>query len=252
MSTPPTPSELRDLVAEAVALEYLKYRKDASGPAKPKWLQLFESAGFVTVFTVLVGGIAGSYITTTLQNKAKERELQAAVLQTQHDREIASFNEHLDRERKIVDEMLSRLGGLVDSSRNLSDLSREEWSEQGKSPAEVKRLTQQKHEVVAKYNQATTEWDGNRLRLGLLLQLEHNNDAELFRTWHKTGEVAEAYSTCADRWRMKNSNLPAHEAERACRSFREELDETVKAFTDRLVSLRSSVLSQGSTGGPQK
>jgi hypothetical protein len=252
MSTPPSPGELRDLVAEAVAVEYLKYRKDASPPSRPKWLQLFESAGFVTVITVLVGGIAGSYITTTMQNKAKEREQQAAVLQIQHDRELASFNEHLDRERKIVDEMLSRLGGLVDSSRNLAELSREEWSEENKAPEERQRLARQKHEVVAKYNQATTDWDGNRLRLGLLLQLEHDNDAELFKAWRKTGEAAEAYSTCCDRWRMTRTKVPAHEAQGACGSFRNELDETVKVFTDRLVTLRSTAVSMGSAPVAQK
>lgn len=241
----PKPAELRDLLSEALAVEYLKSRQKPASEPKPRWLQLFESSGFVALITVLLGGIAGGYITFTLQDKAKERDQQAAARQLQHDRELAAFNDHLDRERKIVNEFLTVLGGVVDASRGLAHLSREEWADDHRPPAEAQRIAKARHDVVQRYNDATAAWDANRLRLGMLLQLEHNNDAELSQAYRTTCDKAEAYAFCADRWRQKHTNLTASEAEQACAEVRQELDSSVKIFTDRLLALRSQATIAG-------
>jgi hypothetical protein len=235
----PKPSELRDLVSEALAIEYLKSRQKPVSEPKPRWLQLFESSGFVALVTVLLGGIAGGYITFTLQDKAKERDQQTSARQLRHDRELAAFNDHLDRERKIVYEFLTVLGGVVDASRGLAHLSREEWADDHQPPAAAQRIAKARHDVVQRYNDATAAWDANRLRLGMLLQLEHNNDAALSQAYRNTCDKAEAYALCADRWRQKHTNLSASEAEQACADVRQELDSSVKVFTDRLLALRS-------------
>jgi hypothetical protein len=90
------------------------------------------------------------------------------------------------------------------------------------------------------------------IALGLLLQLEHNNDAELYAAWRLTSDKAEAYSICCDRWRMKHTHETADEAEKGCAPFRSEPDETVKVFTDRLISLRSTAVSKGPAASAQK
>ncbi len=238
-SAAPKREDLRELLSDALALEYLKSREKPPAEQKPKWLQLFESAGFVALVTVILGGIVGGYITFKLQDRAKEREQHAAALQLQHDRDLAAFNDHLDRERKIVDEFLSVLGGLVDASRGLAHLSREEWADDHKPAAEVQRLEKGRHDIVQRYNDATAKWDANRLRLGMLLQLEHNNDPGLFQAYRDTCTKAELYALCADRWRMVHTNLTAEEAENACSELRQDLDGSVKAFTDRILALRS-------------
>lgn len=235
----PKPSQLRDLVPEVLALDYLKSREKPVAEPKPRWLQLFESSGFVALITVVLGGIVGGYITFTLQDRAKEREQQAAARQLQHDRDLAAFNDHLDRERKIVDEFLTALGRLVDTSNSLVHLSREEWAEDRKPAAEAQRLAKGKHDIVQRYNEATEVWDANRLRLGMLLQLEHSNDPALAQAYRETCDKAEAYGLCADRWRQKHANLTVSEAEQGCADFRQDLDASVKTFTDRLLALRS-------------
>jgi hypothetical protein len=249
MSTPapPTPptQELRDLVAQAVAVEYLQYRQGTSekkpeSDRKPTWLQLFESAGFAALVTVLLGGLAGGLITFELQEYAKKRERQAADIRLEHDRNLTAFKEHLDRERKVVDEMFLRLGKFVDASRDLTTLSRKEFCEDCGPSRLPKRVILEKEEVVNRYNTAATDWNSNRLRLGMLLQLEHDNDAALLDEWKKTSEAAEAYAECADRWRTKYDNLEFHEALRACTSVRGTLDEALQAFTKRIVELRNS------------
>jgi hypothetical protein len=256
MSDAPGPksSELRDLVSDALALEYLKSRQKAAPEPKPRWLQLFESSGFVALITVLLGGIVGGYITFTLQDKAKERDQQVAARQLQHDRELAAFNDHLDRERKIVDEFLTVLGRVVDTSRGLAHLSREEWADDHKPAAEAQRVAKGKHDIVQRYNEAMAVWDANRLRLGMLLQLEHDNDRGLSQAYRDTCDKAEAYALCADRWRQKHTNLTASEAEQGCADFRQDLDSSVKTFTDRLLALRSQAVVAGasSAGGASK
>lgn len=241
----PTPSEIRDLLSEALAVEYLKSRQTSVSEPKPRWLQLFESSGFVALVTVLLGSIAGGIITFKLQDKAKERDHEAAVRQLQHDRELAAFNDHLDRERKIVNEFLTILGGVVDASRGLAHLSREEWAVDHKTPPEAQRIAKERHDIVQKYNEATAAWDANRLRIGMLLQLEHGNDPVLAQAYRSTCEKAEAYALCADRWRQVHTNLAASEAELGCADDLQNLDSSVKAFTDRLLTLRSQVTLTG-------
>lgn len=250
----PTPrtGELRDLVAQAVAIEYLRYRerppdKRPDSEQKPTWLKLFETTGFAALVTVVLGGIAGGLITSKLQESARSRERQAAIARLDHDRELAAFKEHLDRERKVVDEMYLRLGKFVDASRDLTTLSRKEFCEGCNRAGLTKRLISQKQEVVKRYDDAMIEWNTNRLRLGMLLQIEHDNDSELLRAWKQTCDAAEAYAECADRWRTKYNSLEFHEALKACVPVRDTLNGAVQGFTQRVVFLRNS----SSTGGSQ-
>lgn len=248
-ATPPTApappaTELRDLVAQAVAVEYLRYLQPAKekpdAQPKPKWLQLFESAGFTAMVTVILGGIAGGVITNRLQEHSKAREQQAAYARLDHDRNLTAFKEHLDRERKVVDEMFLRLGKFVDASRDLTTLSRIEFCETCKGSKITPDAISQRHEVVKRYNDATVDWNTNRLRLGMLLQLEHNDDPQLLDAWKKTCDAAEAYAECADRWRTLHRNLTPPKALKACSQVRETLDNTLQVFTKRIVELRQS------------
>jgi len=250
--SPPAPpaNELRDLVAQAVSLDYLQYRQSTGkqeheAGRKPAWLQLFESAGFAALVTVVLGGIAGGLITFELQEYAKNRERQTADARLEHDRTMTAFREHLDRERKVVDEMFLRLGKFVDSSRDLTTLSRKEFCVKCDRGAGPKPDLSEISAVVSRYNVATVDWNANRLRLGMLLQLEHNNDAELLKGWRETCDAAEAYAECADRWRTKYNNLEFHEALKACGLVRDTLDGKLQAFTHRIVELRNSSGDKG-------
>ena len=245
MATPPVPPthELRDLLAQAVALEYLRSKQNApekkpENEKKPVWLQLFESAGFAALVTVLVGGIAGAMITGMLQQYGKEREAQAAVSRLEHDRKFAAYREHLERERRVVDEIYLKLGKFVDSSRDLTTLSRKEFCEDCQKQPLSARTIKQKLGVVERYDSATIEWNSNRLRLGMLLQLEHENNKQLLDQWMRTSDAAEQYAECADRWRTKYSRLEIHEVLKACGPSRERLDDAVQALTDRIAELR--------------
>lgn len=245
MATPPVPpnQELRDLLAQAVALEYLRSKQNApekksENEKKPVWLQLFESAGFAALVTVLVGGIAGAMITGMFQQYGKARDAQAAASRLEHDRKFAAYREHLDRERKVVDEIYLKLGKFVDASRDLTTLSRKEFCEDCQKQRLSARTIKEKVGVVDRYDSATIEWNSNRLRLGMLLQLEHENDKQLLDQWMKTSDAAEQYAECADRWRTKYTRLEIHEALMACAPSRGRLDEAVQALTNRIVELR--------------
>lgn len=246
-SSPPTPptEELRDLLAQAIAVEFLRYSKNPPEKkpeidTKPIWLQLFESAGFAALVTVLLGGIAGGVITWILQRHAKERDSQAAAIQLKHDREFAAYKEHLDRERNVVEELYQRLGKFVDASRDLTTLSRKEFCEECQRLRLSDRISKQKQAVVDRYDTAMIEWNSNRLRLEMLLQLEHDNDKELLAEWKRASEAAEQYSECADRWRTKYNQLEIHESMKACTASHERLDMAVQALTKRIVELRAS------------
>lgn len=244
--TPPIPAneELRDLLLKALALDYLKQREKSSGSpskdTKPLWLQLFESAGFAALVTVIVGGIAGGVITAMLQHSEKERDAQAAEIRLDHDRQVAAYKEHLDRERKVVEEMYLRLGKFVDASRDLTTLSRIEFCQECQRTPLSPHVIKEEQGVLDRYDAAMIEWNSNRLRLGMLLQLEHENDKELLDDWEKASDAAEMYAECADRWRTKYNRLAIHEALKACELPHRAVDDTVQVLTNRIVTLRLS------------
>jgi hypothetical protein len=244
----PASEELRDLVAQAVAVEYLEYRKckpekETSSDRKPTWLQLFDSVGFAAMITVVLGSIGGGIITVKLQDYAKQREQRAANIHLDHDRVITAYKEHLDRERRVVDEMFQKLGRFVDASRDLTTLSRKEFCEHCDDSKMPVRLVRKKQDVVDRYNAAMVEWNSNSLRLGMLLQLEHNNDAALLSEWRQVCDASELYAECADRWRTKHDDLEFHEMLQACVPVRNELNEKLQVFTQRIVFLRNSPLT---------
>ena len=171
--------------------------------------------------------------------QAEEREEANAQIQRQHDRELADFNAHIERERAIVDEAFRKLGDFVDSAHSLAGLSRKEWRGEGVGPEERKIIETEKRKVVSRFNETANSWDADKLRLGLLLQLEHNNDAQLQNDWSKTCTAAEAYAQCADRWRTAYDNLEPHEAVRACEGRYGDLEQALGEFTNRVIYLRS-------------
>lgn len=243
--TPPLPAneDLRDLLLLALAVDYLKYREkdSAANPReheKPIWLQLFESAGFAALVTVLVGGIAGGVITAMFQHYEKDREAESAENRLDHDRQVAAYKEHLDRERKVVEEMYLKLGKFVDASRDLTTLSRIEFCQECQSKPLPAHVVIEEQGVLNRYDAAMIDWNSNRLRLGMLLQLEHENDKELLDDWEKASDAAEKYAECADRWRTKYNRLAIHDALKACEAPHRAVDESVQHLTDRIVALR--------------
>jgi hypothetical protein len=242
MSTPPIkPSieELRDKLTEALTMEYLK-AKDKKD-SKPIWLQVLESTGFATLVTVLIGGLIGTGLTYMFQSREKEREQNSAIAQLQRERELAAFNQHLERERKTVDEMTQKLGTFVDASADLAELSRTEWNRPHKQ--------RERQKIVNRYNVASQQWLSYRVRLSLLLQLENDNDTELQNSFKTISDRADEYARCADRWRTLYSDLNSSEAQSACHEFRTNLDGAINSFAERLTDLRRRVASGGQVKG---
>jgi hypothetical protein len=254
-ATPPS-EELRELVTQAVAIEYLRYQdstveKDTPAAPKAAWLMLFESVGFAAMVTVVLGSIGGAIITYELQKYAQQREQNVADIRLDHDRKLSTYNQHLDRERSVVDEMFQKLGSFVDASRDLTTLSRKEFCEDCGHQGVSKHLVREKQSVSDKYDNAMINWNSNRLRLGMLLQLEHNNDEALLKEWKELCDAAELYAECADRWRTKHNDLEFHEMLQACVPVRSQLDLTLQIFTRRIVSLRNSSAASTPVNRPQ-
>ncbi len=242
MSTPPSPlsrDDLRDLLTEAVALEYLKFSEKKSSEKdakeqKPLWLQVMESTGFATLVTVLIGGLIGTGVTYMFQAWAKDREQSLSIAQSHRERDLAAFNQHLDRERKTIDEMALKLGAFVDGASDLAELSRREWNKRNRA--------KDRHDIVRHFNNAASQWHADRVRLSLLLELEHETDPELRKDFRAISERVDEYARCADRWRTVYITLSATEAQNACVGFRNNLDAVIATFADRLVTLRAAAV----------
>jgi len=171
------------------------------------------------------------------QSWEKEREQNSAIAQLRRERELAAFNQHLERERKTVDEMTQKLGTFVDASADLAELSRTEWNGPNKQG--------EREKIVNRYNVASQQWLSDRVRLSLLLQLENDNDPELRNSFKTISDRADDYAHCADRWRTLYSDLNSSDAQKACHDFRANLDGAINSFAEKLTDLRRRVALGG-------
>lgn len=236
---PPNPpdkismDEIRELMAQKLAIDFLKYQKENEpAPHKSKWLQVLESAGFAAIVTVGIGGIFGTYITNKVQDKAKERENETARSQLIHDRQLAAFNEHIERQRKLLDEMSLLLGTHIQSTVDLEELSQAEWN--------TRHTSQERIQIKEQYNDTAQKWESNRTRLGLQFQLENNNDSHLYDSWERIGDQLASFGQCAYRTQLKHKDYTHDQAQQACETFRNSLEAAIQDFTGSIISLNTA------------
>jgi hypothetical protein len=127
------------------------------------------------------------------------------------------------------------LSAFINASSNIAGLSEKDFNNNPIDPDHSKARL----DIVENYNKSGQEWDRDYPRLGMLLQLEHNSDAELDSDLREIDAAVEAYASCADRWRRKHDDLEPHEVRLACMEKRSDLEGKISKYIRRVVFLRS-------------
>jgi hypothetical protein len=222
--------ELRELLNQALAVEFIKAKKPE---AKANWLEALNSATVAALVTVCFGTILGAFLSSVIQEKSRK-----------NDAALATYKEYLERERGVVEKVFQVVGTLEDAADNMIALTGDDFdirNVSGKRREEVEGI---RLEVIRAYNTADAHWHEQQMQLGLEMAIEHQNDAAVISAWQDVSVDLTDLSDCAKRWPNTHPTpVDASQQKAACGQFRGKLDKDLRALTQGIVTARSLAAS---------
>jgi hypothetical protein len=232
MDDPNAPRSLPDdetaLRYERFVAEVIKTRKPFDDQPKPAWQRFLETTGGAALITVLIGGIFGQWITSSIQAGADDREFQQAWLKARGDQALLSYTEYLKQRQEVVGQMFQLVGDFVAAADDLVHLTEAEFT------------PKQRRDVQDRYNAVELRWRADSSKLGFLIRYYHPHQTGVSDTWNETRRAVTVYADCAKGYYMAEtypkSATPEQQActERVRESQRDEVDNAMNAFTDAL------------------
>jgi hypothetical protein len=196
-----TPSEEQqlhyvDFVAEV--LRRFVVVKPAEKP-KPRWQRFLESTGGAALITVLIGGIAGGYITYKFQSRQKDRDLQQAILKTRTEQALLSYKEYLDKREEIDKTAYELLATCISTSDHLIDaFTRSDFNPQGRTGDSLKEALKKRDDAKNAYEDASNKWQNQAQVTGLILAQYHDNNPDVATKWDAVRVSMDDYIRCAE------------------------------------------------------
>ena len=203
---------------------------------KPGWRWFFESNFAVALVTVVIGGIFGECITSSIQDGQKEREFQQAWLKTRGDQALAAHKDYLDKEHEVVAHAFELIGNCVTAARDLIDLTSPKFAPANISKRSQEDVRKQALEMIDNYNKADEQWGVESRKLNLLIEYYHPGQTQVHEAWREASESVSAYMKCAERW-FDAHRQPVN-PEGACRAEGESLDVRLLALSASLAAVR--------------
>ncbi|MFY9825369.1 MAG: hypothetical protein WAM82_28595 [Thermoanaerobaculia bacterium] len=189
MTTEPDPprrwseEEVKLLRHESFIAEVLRARHLGEGK-KPRWQIFLESSSVTVLITVILGGWVGHLLTTSFQDRTRERELALA-----NEKEVTAAR--LNTAKRALED----IGELVSGSESLIALIGDEWDPtKYKDPAKIE---DQKHKIQDFYNSSDAKWRKEREILGALLIYYSEDQREIITSWDQAREAVDRLSDCA-------------------------------------------------------
>jgi hypothetical protein len=232
--------EKRLLRLESLVAECIKRREGSrEKQGVSRWERFIESTGGAALITVLLGSIAGGYITARYQEGAKRREL-----------ELAAYNEYVKQEEAIVRKAYERIGSCISASEDLIALTRPEFQLSRFAGDDRVRVADQRGRLRERFNTADAEWRSERESLGLLMSYYHHGRPEVVEAWRAAQDAMTQYMSCARSWFVQHSASAAADdsVKGACAAekelLRSRLDQLTRSFD------ASRVHAWGDSPGP--
>jgi hypothetical protein len=187
--------------------------------------RLFHPSVVVALITVIGGGIFGSVITSTLQRKAKEREMA-----------LAEYREYVSARLKFVTDTYDLVGRAIVAADGLIVITRPEFVVRDANDENQRATAAQKVEVRKAFNDANAQWNTAKLRTGLLLRYYHYGSRPVGSTWNGVSEAVDAYFVCSRSWFLAHPD--GAEALPVCRDERKRAIAALGTLGDALEEAR--------------
>jgi hypothetical protein len=234
--------ELKALLNQMLALEFVKLKHKAEPPALSPWLSIVQSIAPVIV-TVLLGTILGGYLASRIQETSRVNDARQALQKA-----------NLAEEQKTVDAAFAVIGKTISASQDLIDITGEGFDENAWGlPADVRKdLVSQKRAIWKTYNSATASWRVERERLGMLLAIRYEDPKKVRDSWLNLSDAVDHFSECTLKYNKQTLgyNKPTHrvvphdQLQLACEDQRKLLSDALSGLTDLMVKARKDLEPQ--------
>jgi hypothetical protein len=178
-------------------------QQQAKPPEKGFWSGLKETfrtpSVVATIITVLIGGVAATWISGRIQSGLKERESEQGLMKSQNDQELVQYTKYLDQEQALISRVYKLIGACTSAGDNVIGLTRERWQKLPPGDSQVKGL-------IHEYNMTKVKWDSEALELEQLMGYYHPKregapeQSEVVTAWREIPDAVRAYLKCADDW----------------------------------------------------
>src|SRR5438445_5795635 len=192
---------------------------------KPWWQRFLESTGGTALITVLVGGILGQRLTSSYQEKLKERELA-----------LAFYREQSKEQQDIGARYIELVGSCLGASQDLVVLTAKDFDPEQFTGEQQKKVVQQRTEIRKKYNEVDSRWAVDGAQLGLLIQLHSYGQQGVAQGWRNVQQSVTAYKECAEEWYSEHEQKFAarKELRTVCTKERDHALADVDQFTEQV------------------
>jgi hypothetical protein len=224
--------ELKALLNQALALEFVKLKRQPESPQSSKFLSFLQSSSGTALITVLLGGLLGTILSSRIQESSRKNDESRARLQA-----------GLQAEQKTVEEAAALVGRLTASSNDLIEMTDVQFDQRTAGLDSEYRtfIAKQKEAYYNAHNAALTEWTAQKTRIGLLLAIEHPANPDIQRVWENLANRVESFSVCSEAFNTSNPHPTTREMRKdICSAQRASLETGLQDFAGRIVSARQT------------
>ncbi|XOV67865.1 MAG: hypothetical protein ACFHU9_01580 [Fluviicola sp.] len=219
----------RNVETAARLLRIEEKLQKAQKSSKPAWLSFFESTSGAALITVLIGGVFGTMITTSIQSNQQDRQRKMelyTVTLNEHDKKVAETSELIGNIVMATTSYFLTYGPRFQKDYNLPD-----------SADYNVKIKRQVEKIRADYNTVQAEWEKKKIGQGSLLVYYSGNNDKVKCKWRQLTAKIKDYMNFAESFTKKEYFSKIKETN----IYREEIDVLINQLMDLLSNGRKDM-----------
>jgi len=227
-------------LAEATGLN--KPSPDKEEKQKPAWQRFLESTGGTALITVVIGGILGQWVVSSINEGMKKRDNNLAYVRAFNDRMADAARSDLTQEQEIIKRAYDLIGRAINDAQDLISITGEEFDPKLYSGKERADIQKQRDDIRAEYINLDKQWRNESISLGLLMSFYHEGDKEVLKAWRIARGDVDKYKDCAEdklrKYEQSGNFFASDETDKLCATERDKITEDLDNFTVTLEKAR--------------
>lgn len=162
------------------------------------FFRFLESTGGAALLTVLFGTLGGIVLENRIQGHLQERESQREYLQARSLQALAAYENHLERERVVIENIYGLVGSTMVAAEGIIELAGPGFDRNRYRGDALERIQQQDSNVRRAYNDSLRRWRGEQHVVALQIDYYHPRQMGIGNTWQPVVTAVDDFTRCAE------------------------------------------------------
>lgn len=149
-------------------------------------LLIIESGAFTALITVLLGGILGNFVISSVQHDM-----------ALNDQSLTEYKKYLNSQQEIVNFAYDLTGRIMFASQSIITFTKPEFVNNKLVKVDKDKREKQSDEIQGKFNSTIEEWRIQEEKIGLLMRYYHYGQPEVLTLWRDTQNKVNQFIDCA-------------------------------------------------------